>query len=103
MGLDRPPNVELAFFRVAQEALSNAVKHGKPPIVVRYSTSVAGASLSIDDAGPGIEPGAGDAAESDGHFGLINMQQRAEAIGAILDVRRWPAGGTHVKLDWRAH
>lgn len=100
----RPPaNVELAFFRVAQEALSNAVKHGKPPIVVRYSTSAAGASLSIDDDGPGIEPGAGDAAERDGHFGLGNMQQRAEAIGAILDVRRWPAGGTHVKLDWRAH
>ena len=98
-----PPNVELAFFRVAQEALSNAVKHGKPPIVVRYSTSAAGASLSIDDDGPGIEPGAGDAAERGGHFGLVNMQQRAEAIGAILDVRRWPAGGTHVKLDWRAH
>jgi nitrate/nitrite-specific signal transduction histidine kinase len=30
------------------------------------------------------------------------MQQRAEAIGAILDVRRWPSGGTHVALDWRA-
>jgi signal transduction histidine kinase len=102
-GTRPPPNVELAFFRVAQEALSNAVKHGKPPIVVRYSTSGAGASLSIDDAGPGIEPDAGDAAERAGHFGLINMQQRAEAIGAILDVRRWPAGGTHVKLDWRAH
>ncbi len=98
-----PPDVELAFFRVAQEALSNAVKHGKPPIVVRYSTSPAGASLSIDDAGPGIEPGAGETAEPGGHFGLVNMQQRAEAIGAILDIRRWPAGGTHVKLDWRAH
>jgi signal transduction histidine kinase len=102
-GTRPPPDVELAFFRVAQEALSNAVKHGKPPIVVRYSTSGEGASLSIDDAGPGIEPDAGDAAERAGHFGLINMQQRAEAIGAILDVRRWPAGGTHVKLDWRAH
>ena len=102
-GTRPPPDVELAFFRVAQEALSNAVKHGKPPIVVRYSTSGAGASLSIDDAGPGIEPDAGDTAERAGHFGLINMQQRAEAIGAILDVRRWPAGGTHVKLDWRAH
>jgi nitrate/nitrite-specific signal transduction histidine kinase len=30
------------------------------------------------------------------------MQQRAEAIGAILDVRRRPSGGTHVALDWRA-
>ena len=100
----RPPaDVELAFFRVAQEALSNAVKHGRPPIVVRYATSAAGASLSIDDAGTGIEPDAGDTAERTGHFGLLNMHQRAEAIGAILDVRRWPAGGTHVKLDWRAH
>lgn len=97
-----PPGVELAFFRVAQEALSNAVKHGKPPIVVRYSASTAGASLTIDDSGAGIEPAAGDQAAGTGHFGLLNMQQRAEAIGAILDVRRWPAGGTHVKLDWRA-
>ena len=100
----RPPaDIELAFFRVAQEALSNAVKHGRPPILVRYTTSPDGASLSIDDAGPGIDPGARDGIEKSGHFGLLNMQQRAEAIDAILDVRRWPAGGTHVALDWRAH
>jgi signal transduction histidine kinase len=100
----RPPaDVELAFFRVAQEALANAVKHGKPPILVRYATTPGGASLSIDDAGPGIEPEAGKGADRAGHFGLLNMQQRAEAIGAILDVRRWPAGGTHVAIEWRAH
>ncbi len=99
----RPPaDVELAFFRVAQEALANAVKHGKPPILVRYATTPGGATLSIDDAGPGIEPDAGEGADRAGHFGLLNMQQRAEAIGAILDVRRWPSGGTHVALDWRA-
>lgn len=99
----RPPaDVELAFFRVAQEALANAVKHGRPPILVRYATTPGGASLSIDDAGPGIEPDAGDRAGGARHFGLMNMQQRAEAIGAILDVRRWPAGGTHVALEWRA-
>jgi signal transduction histidine kinase len=99
----RPPAaVELAFFRVAQEALANAVKHGRPPIVVRYSTTAGGASLSIDDSGSGIEPDVVGAAEQPGHFGLLNMQQRAEAIGAILDVRRWPNGGTHVALEWRA-
>jgi signal transduction histidine kinase len=99
----RPPaEVELAFFRVAQEALANAVKHGKPPILVRYATTPGGATLSIDDAGPGIEPEAREGNDKAGHFGLLNMQQRAEAIGAILDVRRWPSGGTHVALDWRA-
>jgi signal transduction histidine kinase len=98
----RPPaDVELAFFRIAQEALSNAVRHGRPPIVVRYHATDHGASLSIDDAGPGIAPDAGDEAEKAGRFGLLNMAQRAEQIGAILDVRRWPGGGTHVALEWR--
>jgi signal transduction histidine kinase len=99
----RPPaDVELAFFRVAQEALANAVKHGRPPIVVRYRSTDGAASLSIDDAGSGINPEARTNAEADGsHYGLLNMAQRAEAIGAILDIRRWPAGGTHVGLEWR--
>jgi signal transduction histidine kinase len=102
-GTRPPPEVELAIFRVAQEALGNAVKHGKPPIVVRYHATEAGASLSVDDAGPGIEPDAPTRAEQEGRFGLLNMQQRAEGIGAILDVRRWPGGGTHVALEWRPH
>lgn len=101
-GTRPPPDVELAFFRIAQEALANAVKHGRPPIVVRYRSVDGAASLSIDDAGAGITPDAGDRAEREGHFGLLNMQQRAEGIGAILDVRRWPQGGTHVQLEWRA-
>jgi signal transduction histidine kinase len=98
----RPPaDVELAIFRIAQEALGNAVKHGAPPIVVRYRATDAGASLSVDDAGPGIVPDAAESAEREGRFGLMNMRQRAEAIGAILDIRRWPSGGTHVALEWR--
>ena len=52
---------------------------------------------------PASSADAGAEAERSGHFGLLNMQQRAEAIGAILDVRRWPTGGTHVALEWRAH
>ncbi|HEX6140240.1 MAG TPA: ATP-binding protein [Candidatus Limnocylindria bacterium] len=99
----RPPaGVELAVFRVAQEAIANAVKHGKPPITVRYRVDDAGAvSLSVDDQGPGIEPDAADEALRAGHLGVANMQQRAEQIGALLDIRRWPGGGTHVALEWR--
>ena len=99
----RPPaNVELAVFRVAQEALTNAIKHGKPPIAVRYDVRTDGrVTLAIDDAGDGIGSEAAEQAPNQGHFGLMNMQQRAEQIGALLDVRRWPAGGTRVALEWR--
>jgi signal transduction histidine kinase len=99
----RPPaNVELAVFRVAQEALTNAIKHGRPPIAVHYDVRADGrVTLAIDDAGPGIGPSAAEEAPHQGHFGLANMQQRAEQIGAMLDVRRWPAGGTRVALEWR--
>jgi signal transduction histidine kinase len=100
---DRPPsNVELAVFRVAQEALANAIKHGSTPITVRYRVAEdGGVSLSVDDAGPGIEPDAAEKALQAGHLGMANMQQRAQQIGALLDVRRWPTGGTHVRLEWR--
>jgi signal transduction histidine kinase len=100
---DRPPaNVELAVFRVAQEALANAVKHGATPITVRYRVAEdGGVSLSVDDAGPGIEPDAAEKALQAGHLGMANMQQRAQQIGALLDVRRWPTGGTHVRMEWR--
>ena len=99
----RPPaNVELAVFRVAQEALTNAIKHGRPPIAVRYDVRADGrVTLAVDDAGPGIGSAAVEEAPAEGHFGLANMQQRAEQIGALLDVRRWPAGGTRVALEWR--
>jgi signal transduction histidine kinase len=99
----RPPShVELAVFRVAQEAVSNAVRHGSAPITVRYQVTDAGrVSLSVEDAGPGIDLEQAEAAQQAGHFGLANMQQRAEQIGALLDVRRWPGGGTHVALEWK--
>lgn len=96
-----PADVELAIFRVAQEALGNAVRHGAPPIVVRFSVVGGRASLAVDDAGPGIGADAMGAAQQAGHFGLLNMQQRAEQVGALLDIRAWPGGGTHVGLEWR--
>lgn len=99
----RPPaEVELALFRVAQEALANAVRHGRPPIRVSYRAGAEFAALSVEDAGPGIEIAAGMRARQDGRFGLLSMQQRAEQVGARLDLRRRPEGGTEVSLEWHA-
>lgn len=99
--LVRPPgDVELAVFRVAQEALSNAVAHGAPPIIVRYAASADRASLSITDQGAGISTDAASRAARSGHYGLLNMHQRAEQIGAKIDVRRPSGGGTSIALSW---
>lgn len=99
-GVRPPAHVELAVFRVAQEALSNAVAHGAPPIVVRYTAAADRASLSITDQGLGIAADAASKAARSGHFGLLNMRQRAEQIGGRIDVRRPPNGGTSIGLSW---
>jgi signal transduction histidine kinase len=96
----QPADVELAVFRIAQEALSNAIRHGKAPIIVRYVTGPDWVELEIDDSGSGIPAGAAELAEQTGHLGLMNMAQRAEAIGASLKIGRRPGGGTRVALIW---
>ncbi|HEX7611615.1 MAG TPA: ATP-binding protein [Candidatus Limnocylindrales bacterium] len=95
-----PAEVELSVFRVAQEALSNAVQHGSPPIVVRYRTRADWVELEVDDSGPGIAAGAAEQAELTGHLGLLTMAQRAEAVGGNLKIGRRPGGGTRVSLIW---
>lgn len=96
----QPANVELAVFRIAQEALSNAVRHGKGPIIVRYVSGADWVELEVDDSGQGIPAGAAELAEKTGHLGLLNMAQRAEAVGASLKIGRKPGGGTRVALVW---
>ncbi|HEV2005932.1 MAG TPA: ATP-binding protein [Candidatus Limnocylindrales bacterium] len=97
----RPPaDVELAVFRIAQEALANAVSHGAPPITVRYDAAANRAALSITDHGAGMSADAAAVAGRSGHYGLLNMRQRAEQIGARIDFRRAIDGGTVIGLEW---
>jgi signal transduction histidine kinase len=97
-----PARVELAFFRVAQEALANAVRHGAPPIRLRYRAGGGWAELDVDDNGRGLPANAAEGSEQVGHMGLLNMSQRAEAVGADLIIAGRPGGGTRVSLDWEA-
>jgi signal transduction histidine kinase len=101
----RPPGqVELAAFRVAQEAVSNAVRHGRPPIRVRCRTAPGRLRLTVEDAGDGrgLEVPAPRTAPDGMRRGLLGMAQRAEQIGAALDVRRGEGGGTIVVLEWES-
>ena len=84
--------------RVAQEALHNMRKHAAAStVVVETAVTDDGWSLEIRDDGRGFDVGAA-AARGRRNFGLQFMRERAELIGARLDVRSRPDGGTVVRL-----
>jgi signal transduction histidine kinase len=92
----RPPReVEHAIFRVAQEALANAARHGRPPIQVRYEANASHASLVVQDAGDGALVRARDGQG----LGIVGMRERAHAIGADIELLQSSAG-MKVSLVW---
>lgn len=81
------------LYRVAQEALHNAVRHAHPKqIDIRFVWRDDMAELHIEDDGVGIEPGQ---LESSG-IGLRSMRYRAQLIGASLEIGRGCSGGTQI-------
>jgi len=89
--------VEREIIGIAQEALTNAVRHARAGrITIRASTVRSiGLRLSVADNGRGI---ARDRAASG--FGMTSMQERAERIGASLTIVTAPRSGTEVVLAW---
>jgi two-component system, NarL family, sensor histidine kinase UhpB len=86
---------ELVVYRVAQEALTNAVRHADASRVsVSLSQRDGSAVLSVSDDGRGLP---GEITES----GLGGMRERARLIGAQLDVRSAPTEGTSIVLSVR--
>jgi signal transduction histidine kinase len=103
-----PPEVQVTFYRVCQEALQNAIKHaGSRQVGVRLSVSPDASAgqggewqgqlrLEVSDGGRGFDPGSSGPEQ----MGLRIMRERADSIGAHLTVASQPGRGTHVSLAW---
>jgi Signal transduction histidine kinase len=103
-GDHRPPyDVELGLYRIAQEAVANALKHGRPPIVVRLRAQAGRAELDVDDSGTGVGENVLARPAGPGHLGFLNMMQRAGKLGAELAISDRPEGGTRVRVVWDGH
>ncbi len=92
-----PTEVQVALYRLCQEGLNNIAKHARASQVMmqlRYEAS--SAELTIYDDGRGFNP----AEVPPGHYGLNIMQERAEAIGALLSVASQVGHGTKIKIRW---
>ena len=95
------PEIALHMYRVAQEAVHNAVRHGKPSkVVVTLSTRSGKTRLHVADDGIGLPEGAD---QKGGGLGLRTMQYRAQTIGATLTVSRRKKGGTEVYCELPAN
>lgn len=96
-----PPDVELAVFRIVQEALNNAVRHaGGTQIQVDGRLSRVLVELTVRDDGRGIDDGVLRDARRAGRLGIPSMRQRADSIEADLTIGRLPSGGTSITLHW---
>lgn len=91
---------ENQVLRIVQEALTNARKHSRANMVrVLLSQDNAGRfRVIIEDDGIGFTPEAEDH-DTDRHFGLAIMRERAEAVGAALGVESEPGEGTRVVVE----
>ena len=88
-----PHEVELGFFRIAQEALNNIAKHSSATNAKIVLKSLANKiTMEIDDNGVGFNP----KKTSPENLGLIIMQERAKMIGASLDLASNPGEGTKI-------
>jgi signal transduction histidine kinase/streptogramin lyase len=88
--------VEDELFRIAQEAVSNALQHaGARAVEVRLCYDAPTVTLTISDDGGGFDP---EAPAPQGHFGLTGMRERAARIGATLAVTGAPGTTVTVRV-----
>ena len=92
-----PAAVQVAFYRVCQEALNNIAKHARASRVeIQLKREESVIELCIRDNGRGFDP---DQILS-GHYGLGMMRERAEAAGALLSISSQPGHGTELTIRW---
>jgi ligand-binding sensor domain-containing protein/signal transduction histidine kinase len=90
-----PPDVGAALLRIGQEALTNAVRHGRPHrIWVRVQCNAGEMRLSLGDDGRGFN--LQEMANAGGSLGLIGMRERAESLGGHLMIESKPGQGTEI-------
>ena len=93
-----PPTVENGLFRIAQEALGNALRHsGAGHVVVSLAARDSLVSIRVEDDGCGVDPE--EAAIRSRRLGLTSMRERAEALGGTLSIESEPGEGTTIAVE----
>jgi signal transduction histidine kinase len=90
-----PADVDLAAYRIVQEAVTNVVRHaGRSTATVRVAFNDRDVTLQIDDTGRGGTPGAAPSGS-----GIAGMRERTAALGGRLEAGPRPGGGFRVRAE----
>ncbi len=91
-----PDDKATTLFRIVQESLTNAARHAQAGWVhVGLRVNEDGLDLRVADNGRGFDM----RAEHAGHFGLLGMRERAQRVGAHMDLISAPGAGTQVRVS----
>lgn len=86
--------IEIAVFRIIQEALTNVARHANTDSVsVSLQHEDQMIKIDIVDKGQGFDP---DHVDNTAHMGLSSMHERAYAVGGLLEINSAPGGGTRI-------
>jgi two-component system, NarL family, sensor kinase len=92
-----PPAVEVGLYRIAQEALQNALRHADASLVVFRLEALPGwVRLTVQDNGQGFTIGD---LSGESRFGLIGMRERARLLGGGFEIESEPGAGTTITAD----
>ena len=93
-----PSNVQVGIYRICQEGLNNIAKHAAASRVrIKLQHTAGKVDLHIQDNGRGFDSNH----SLPGHYGLSMMHERAEAIGAKLEIVSKPGKGTAIIFRWQ--
>jgi signal transduction histidine kinase len=94
-------DVELALYRLVQEGLANIGRHaGATRANITLTFQVESLQLTLEDYGRGFEPPEQfEQLAMSGHYGLMGMRERADAIGGQLVITSSPGAGTKIQLS----
>jgi signal transduction histidine kinase len=96
--LARDPQRDRELFRIAQEAIQNALRHAHATrVVVRLTGEDGKVALDVEDDGIGFDPDEPELRSR--RLGLTSMEERAQRLGARLEIRSVAGGGTTVHLE----
>ena len=89
-----PPRVEVALYRICQEALTNVAHHAEAKrVTVRLIATTEQVQLIVEDDGRGF-----DSSEAVDRHGIVGMNERTSMLGGTLDLRTRPGAGTRVQV-----